>query len=329
MQSYVSEFPKNESLYVVVTDLLESIIHNLSPKVSQGWEGDEFVPMYLLATVGNLIEVIHLELTKHASAKGLVRADQSRDSLEAAVEIMDSILYLLLQTQVANEDPHTFETQYLYSVGVRTKASQIYTEYQKGNSRVVFPNKLLKDMHEEEVFQIISTITTNPYIWGLEDSLPITSEVVSVSFTFINGTEVKLSDLPDDRAITIGFENSVSDEAVPDPPSFRMPSFISNKSDIWEGMLNSVLVPPESSLTTKLDHTDNINSVLALLIATLPQVIWPDNTQPHPVNMGLYVANGYAPDSSNYDYMTEFDAGLGTPEWEQKEDNFSIFIQAE
>ena len=325
------EFPQDEALYVAVTDLLGGIITTLSPKVSQGWEGDEFVPMYLLATVGNLIEVIHIELSGMLAEHGV---DVRKESLEKAVEIVDSILYLLLQTQVANEEPYNFETQYLYSLGVRTTSNNIRTSYTSGNIMVEFPSQLRADLEHEEVFQIVSTVVTNPFVWGLMDGYEITSQVLSVSFTFINGSEVKLKDLPPERAIIMGLDQGWSSQDFIDTEHAqhdmtRASSIGSNTSDTQGSILHSYNIAPRTTVSSVLGHSREISTQLGIIFQVSPSMEWHYDMPKDPIELSVYMANGYIPDASAYDEMIRFDARWDGMHNNKLDGNYTILLQAQ
>ena len=220
LQAYVLEFPRDDERYAMVTGQLEEIVRRLTPQVSQGWQGDEFVPVYLLATIGNLIETIHIELAGRRLTDLIDRINipaldeealRKRQSLlETAVSLADEVSYLVLQTQVANEEPFSINTGYFSAQGKRVKNTNIKPHFEDDGYMVKYPVDLLENLPQDEVFQIVSTVAMNPFIWGYDDGQHVTSQVVSVSFTYSNGDEVHLQDLPEDQRISIAMQRGLS-----------------------------------------------------------------------------------------------------------------------
>ena len=105
LQTYGSEFPRDSSLYSVVSQLLERITTSIAPQVSPGLTGEEFVPDYLMTTIANLVQIVQLHL-------GAGDGDETaaRRLVEKSLTVADDVLYLSLLTQVLDEDPIEFNT---------------------------------------------------------------------------------------------------------------------------------------------------------------------------------------------------------------------------
>ena len=107
-QTYASEFPRDEALDQIVSELLDRITASIAPLVSPGLTGQEFVPDYLMATVANLVGILELHL-----GTGDVSKEQEQEAsrlVDSSLAAGDEVLYLSLLTQVVDEDPIEFDT---------------------------------------------------------------------------------------------------------------------------------------------------------------------------------------------------------------------------
>jgi len=62
LQYFIDEFPQNQTLYTLVISTLRDILELTTPFASRGWQGEEFVPLYILDTAGNMMDIIKSEM---------------------------------------------------------------------------------------------------------------------------------------------------------------------------------------------------------------------------------------------------------------------------
>jgi hypothetical protein len=322
LQNHVDEFPRDEACLRVISDLLDTIIVALEPMVSQGWKGDEFAPKYLLSTVGNVIEMIALE-TGARGSRGLDKVLESlKDYTEKALLVIDNILHLLLKTQVADELPFIFEATHLHSLGSRTTGENILTEYSNDYVNIKFPEYLLIEHKNQEVFQLVYSLGTNPYVWGMDQNLEITSRTVNIAFAHTNGTKIPVRSLTEEREITIGVDRRT--------PLLKLASMSHPdiSIDTSHGTSHSYLILPEESKTATLQFESTFSGGLGVVYSFIPRIIR-RTTRPieYPVVIELYIAKNYSPDENNYDAMTVLDTRWPGLNDSRLHTNYSLMIR--
>lgn len=289
-------------------DLLDLILAMLKPQVSQGWGGDEFSPAHLLSSISNLIVMTHTnsgDAPQEGTDKELSEA--RRRSLKAAMSAADTILHLLLQTQVAKEQPYLFQGNSLQALGARTTAVSIHHSYYSSSVRVEFPQLLLADLRDEEVFQLVSSVETNPFPWGCD--LEVSSSVASISFSFINGSRIQVKDLPAEKRI------SISVDSHPSPPG-------ANDDQVT---LHTI-VPPQSQVAANIHCESLINSEQGAILSLVPQI--ESHKVKKPVKLQVLLAYDRIPDAHDYDLTTTIDARWDGYIGNRLHTNYTLFIPA-
>ena len=172
--------------------------------------------MYLLNTAGHLVDIINMDLAKISVGMDLDIL-RKQAVIQNTVVLIDTIMVILLQTKVSEEEPIEFDTDTLHTWGHRVLGSNIM-DYQSSMSSVNFPLNILSRYNDTEVFQFVTTLNTNPYYWGFVDGMVITSKVVRVAFTFVNETFVEVSEISPDNQIEISMQrNPISSYQVFSP----------------------------------------------------------------------------------------------------------------
>jgi len=119
---------------------------------------------------------------------------------------------MCVKTKVSDEEPVVFDTGYLHSWGSRVIGVNIHDNYTSSlGSRVHFPEALVAaDYGSVELFQFVSTLAVNPYTWGFDDGLLVTSQLVRVAFAFVNGSYLVLSGLRPTQNIEVELTRAAS-----------------------------------------------------------------------------------------------------------------------
>ena len=97
MKKHSDEFPREQSQYQVVLDLLDEMLQLIRPYVTHGLEGKEFVPQYLLDTAGNLVDIISSE---HGNVSA-VEVIERRSTIERAVQMIDQVMIVIFQVRAS------------------------------------------------------------------------------------------------------------------------------------------------------------------------------------------------------------------------------------
>jgi hypothetical protein len=133
---------------------------------------------------------------------------------------------------VSGEDRVVYDTGYLHAWGCRVKGSQTLEVYDNNRgSTVTFPTQLISARYGDvDLFQFASTLAVNPYKWGFIDGRTVTTEVVRVSFRFVDGTPVSIGDTTSaDDMVTVelpystGKDDEVSDGIHPSTGALDLP----------------------------------------------------------------------------------------------------------
>lgn len=191
----------------MVLDTLENLIVMIKPYISQGWQGEEFMPSYLLDTSTNIIDNFYF-LDKKGENLFDSGNKRHRQTIRMAAHLIDLIMVILFQTKIAEEEPVSFYTTLVHCWGLRISSRDVLLKFTSPGAVVSFPAALTSMEEHMEIFQYVSTFNYNPFQWGYMDGSPVTSKVVTVSFFDTQGQEVILPELPDNEGIEISIKMS-------------------------------------------------------------------------------------------------------------------------
>ena len=189
---------------------LDNIIRNLLYQASPATSSMDLVPSYFLATISNVIEALMFNRTRRPFDKMNVPFEEMKELTETVINMID--LYLVevyLQTQIAGERAVFVNAGYFSTKGLRLVAKNMVTDMTMDGTeaKAMLPEGLLDSIgeHDTEVFQTMTTMMTNPYDWGFEDSgFSVSSQVLTVSFRYAgNKSEVEISDLSEDKLVQL------------------------------------------------------------------------------------------------------------------------------
>lgn len=186
---------------------LEEILIFITPYLSQGLQGDEFVPSYLLDTASNFIDAMFF---LDSSGKNVFNSENlgHRQAVQMATDIIDEIMIILFQTKVAEEEPVGFCTTSICSWGQRVSVENIQLMYAGPGAVVSFPQTLASVFEKVELFQYVTTYGYNPFQWGYANSSKITTRVVTVALFDTLGNLIGTPQLPDDDEIEISVKTA-------------------------------------------------------------------------------------------------------------------------
>jgi len=97
VKEHGNEFPRLQSYYQVVLDLLDEMLRLIRPYITHGLEGKEFVPEYFLDAAGNLVDIISSD-HGHTSAADVT---ERRSTIERAVQMIDRIMIVIFQVSAS------------------------------------------------------------------------------------------------------------------------------------------------------------------------------------------------------------------------------------
>lgn len=101
-----SEFPRQESYYNFVLDLLDEMLQLIQPYITQGLEGEELVTEYFLNAAGNLVDVINSDLgnmspTSLTDVYNVSRVIERRVMIERSVQMIDRTMIIIFQVSAS------------------------------------------------------------------------------------------------------------------------------------------------------------------------------------------------------------------------------------
>ncbi len=234
-------------MFTEVINKLDNIIQNMLYKASPATRSVDLVPSYVLVGIANVLEALMFNKTNERfDVKGL-SFDQMKLLTERVVQMIDTYLNeVYLETQVTGEVPIVVDAGYFSSKGQRQTARNVgkYLEMEGTEAKAVLPEGLMRQLNvedDEEVFQTITSMITNPFDWGYEDvDVMVNSQVLTVSFRFAeNKSDIVVADLPDNSRIQLWIPKKASEDGSADD----VPTFV-------------VHLQPNQSLQTALNLSD-------------------------------------------------------------------------
>jgi len=102
LKEHGDEFPREQSYYEVVLELLDEMLQLIEPYITQGLEGEEFTPEYFLDAAGNLVDIISSDLSNMSSSPSagvynVSQATERRMTIERTVQMIDRIMIIIFQ----------------------------------------------------------------------------------------------------------------------------------------------------------------------------------------------------------------------------------------
>ena len=93
------EFPREQSHYEVVLDVLDEMLQLIQPYITQGLEGEEFAPEYFLAAAGNLVDIVSSDLGNMSSSSSadVSQATERRTTIERTIQMIDRVMIIIFQ----------------------------------------------------------------------------------------------------------------------------------------------------------------------------------------------------------------------------------------
>ena len=297
LQKYKEEFPPHSGLFHQAIRNLENVIENLNFQSSAGSRATDLVPSYILNSISNILEALLY------SSGNRTELPDSKELTIGAVNLIETYLTdVYLATQVTGEGPFSIATDYFSTKGERSLAQNAWNHSVSigPSARAVIPEGLLTLVNmedEEEVFQIITNLVSNPFDWGYEeheDDFVVTSQVVSLSFKFAdNKSDIKIVDLPDGKLVQLWIPTEGDTSFV--KPTVGTPR--ANQNQTLETTADIHLAANQSLQTPLL-----ISSILDSGSAANVQIDIP-NARTDRAGVLAYLAKGYVPFWYKYDQV--------------------------
>ena len=99
VKEHGDEFPRKQSYYDTVLDLLDEMLQLIQPYITQGLEGEELAPEYFLNAAGNLVDIVNSDLGNMslADVNNVSQAIERRTTIERTVQMIDRIMIIIFQ----------------------------------------------------------------------------------------------------------------------------------------------------------------------------------------------------------------------------------------
>ncbi len=197
---HAQEFPQDYVIFDRVVDKLAGTIENLLTHSSTASSKNDLVPDYVLIAIANVIEA----LMYNSSDPIEFPTDGGMSFTEQLVQMIDDYLTeVFLASQIPGEKPIFVDAGFYKAKGQRLQAKNILPKMDIDGTQAeaILPTYMLKHMGDEEIFQTMTSMISNPYPWRYE-SAPVTSEVLIVSFKYAqNKSEIEISDLDPEEGL--------------------------------------------------------------------------------------------------------------------------------
>ena len=320
-KEYYEEFPKNQTMYDIVSDTLNEMLQLILPYLSQGWQGNEFSPNTLITTSSNLINIINMDLEM---THDLINDDSfgmRQDSMQQTMIALDQIVVYLFQTKVADEDSIHYNTGSLHCWGSRVFSEDVQPKYAGPWSTILFPTSTWLSSNELnglEVFQYVSTFSTDPYQWTFADDFPITSTVAKTVFWDLDWNELKISNLPEHEQMVITLLHTSPSKTDLDPNASNLMNEINNTSNSscvcsrnesqigGSSMSTSYSLLPSEAKSIRLSLPDYITNVSGIVISLCAYAVHNGSdadSERQSFELEFFIGNNYIPHRYKYDEL--------------------------
>ena len=106
VKEHGEEFPREQSHYEVVLDLLDDMLQLTEPYTTRSLEDEEFAAEYLLDAAGNLVDIISSDLGNASSSSSVdsynvSQATERRMTIERTVRMIDRIMIIIFQVSAS------------------------------------------------------------------------------------------------------------------------------------------------------------------------------------------------------------------------------------
>ena len=282
---YKEEFPQDSYMFAYTISKLTTIIHTLLDQASSATSSSDLVPSYILDTIANVLEALRFNRTRGPFDETNLPFEEMKVLTEQVVNLID--LYLVqvyLETQIVGEKPVYVNAGYFSTKGQRILARNMLTNMSMDGTeaKAILPDGMIDNIGV--VFQTMTTMLTNPFNWGFEDSgVQVSSQALTISFRYSeNKSEVQISDLPEDELIQLWIPKN-EDSTVTDDTVVRT------------DLVYMYLTPNQS-----VHSSMNISSLLMVGYAVQIE-IKAVNAESEDYNVMAYLGYGYRPSWDKYD----------------------------
>jgi len=130
LQKFIDEFPRNQSMYDHVYDLLDNMIEICMIFVSQGHQADQFMPENLLDTAGNLVDIISSDLDSLTTSSEYPEDILSRrQTIQDTIDLIDKIMILVFSVSILHVYCKVFLVGLWWSINKISKTNLYGTAY--------------------------------------------------------------------------------------------------------------------------------------------------------------------------------------------------------
>ena len=98
MKEHADEFPRQQSYYQAVLDLLDKMLQLIRSYITRGRDGRQLVPQYLLDAAGDLVDIISGDHSNVSAADVVDR----RTTIERAVQMIDQVMIVIFQVSASS-----------------------------------------------------------------------------------------------------------------------------------------------------------------------------------------------------------------------------------
>ena len=244
--------------------ILDRLVLDAETRASPARSIDDFVPVQLIGALVDVVEIFHESLTTNIPESNNTHLPSKKRSPENSLEeyeyivqsvvgFLDRILGAILQVQLTGEAPFQYTDDDGYTAYTRRHMHNRITGFlQFGNTSIFVPESALNDQEEYyELFQFITILPLNPYVWGQESEHEITSSCIRIEFQYTNSTVKNITDLNENSEIEIEMQITKSDDIYSwstfESQEVKMTQLDIN-SNLYDGLINVVVCSDDESL---------------------------------------------------------------------------------
>nr|XP_015215450.1 PREDICTED: polycystin-1 [Lepisosteus oculatus] len=201
------EFICQECQKITLTKL-ESMLDILQSDTRQGTVTPTEIADNILNIMGDLIHLVNQAPPQPAAEDKFSISNDQLLVASKAYNLSSELMRILMHSRVLNEEPLVFNGSEITTAGKRADPLNLLCYVDDPTCRFSIPesfNTTFKDV--PHIVQVLFQVESNPFPFGYVDNYTVSTEVASMEFQTENGTQIPISSLSANKAITVKVSN--------------------------------------------------------------------------------------------------------------------------
>ncbi|KAH3864153.1 hypothetical protein DPMN_027168 [Dreissena polymorpha] len=227
---YLAAFPNelSSNILQIVSSEIESLAKAMETMVKKGHDQTDYEPDKLLNTITNIQRALQLTTTNISDIGTLAMfgdlkkyqlevssgvavkvygnlEEQIKSMIIKTVEYTNQLMIVPLRSLLADEEPIQIKlSDGSVTMGMHVSVNKLQEDFQVAGVKLDVPPSVVAytSYSQSSIFELFTASTINPYNFGLDTS-DLNTNTLSIGFYSIDGSTVKVANLPDSSAITM------------------------------------------------------------------------------------------------------------------------------